>query len=234
MNRLLWPLGIIGTALLAIALWLYLGVNEFLAGAHQTDGEVIELVASHSDDSTVYRPRVKFLDHSGNEQTFQARIGSNPSLYQVGERVMIHYQHADLQNPDQLNVRINGFWSLWGMVSILAGLGVLLTLAPAIAGLVAVRSRQRVKRLMKTGRPVCARVSRIERDKHVTVNGRHPWRIYAKWHDLTSPDQVITFKSEVFWKNPEAITIGSKITVYIEHDKPSCHYIDLSPIMLNT
>jgi hypothetical protein len=49
------------------------------------------LVASQSDNSTTYKPKVEFIDKSGVAVVFTTFSSSNPPSYDVGEKVMVRF-----------------------------------------------------------------------------------------------------------------------------------------------
>ncbi len=98
-------------------------------------GTVISVEVNHSDDSTTYKPTFRFLDVQGRKYTVQTYISSSSYDYNVGQKVSILY---DPNDPS--NIRINSWFSIWGMGLILFVIGaVVLIIARANKG------RKRIK-----------------------------------------------------------------------------------------
>lgn len=100
------------------AFFLFTNTQDFLKNALTADGTVVELIRSRSSDSNTYRPVVKFETKDGSIIEFTSSSGSNPPSYSEGEIVEVLYQGW---SPEQ--AKINGFFSLWGVPTILGGIG---------------------------------------------------------------------------------------------------------------
>ena len=219
----------IGTVLLILAFYFYQNTQEFIQGALTADGLVTELTRSSSRSSSnpthkniSYRPVVEFRTSDGTLIEFTSTSGSNPPSYRVGEAVKIFY-HLDRPH----HAKINGFFSLWGMPLIFAGVGALFSLFGFAMIYFARRRQSQIKFLKQRGSPVKANFQSVERNRSVRVNGRSPYQIYAQWQDpFTSKLHV--FKSEDLWFNPEQYLTGDEITVLIDDKNPKKHYMDIS------
>ncbi len=110
----------------SVILWI-VGLNMMLAGGYLTKaaytfnktavevlGTVISLEVNHSDDSTTYKPTIRFLDVQGQKHTVQTYISSSSYDYDIGQKVSILY---DPDSPN--NIRINSWFSIWGFGLIL-------------------------------------------------------------------------------------------------------------------
>jgi hypothetical protein len=104
----------IGLGMLIGAFFLFTNTQGFLKNALTAKGEVVKLVRSRSSDSYVYTPVVEFITQGGLTIEFISSSGSNPPSYTNGEIVEVLYQE---QSPEQ--AKINGFFSLWGIPTIL-------------------------------------------------------------------------------------------------------------------
>ena len=82
--------------------------------------------------------------------------------------------------------------------------------------------------LKQNGRLIDARVTGVEVNESLEVNGENPFRIVAQWHDKAC-NQVFVFKSANLWFDPsEFVTEKMDIPVYIDPAKPSRYHMDLS------
>ena len=113
-----WVITLIGAALLGGAYLLYDDMREFIATAAVAQGTVVSLRVSESSDSVTYSPVFRFSVPDGREIEVVSSSGSNPPNYSPGEAVEVLYLP-----DDPYTARINGFFSLWGGVAIVGGLG---------------------------------------------------------------------------------------------------------------
>ena len=96
----------------------------FVRSALIAPGTVIELVGrpcDPKDRGTCYAPRVLFTDPAtGRRIEFLSRVATDPPAFRVGERLMVLY------SPDDPGAAmVQGFFSIWGGVSILSGICIL-------------------------------------------------------------------------------------------------------------
>src|SRR5437660_7957837 len=81
-----------GAVMLAVALIWAARTSAFVADATTAQGTVIDLVASRSsDNSTTWRPVVRFAAADGRSVQFEAGFSSNPPMYSRGEEVQVLY-----------------------------------------------------------------------------------------------------------------------------------------------
>ncbi|MFH1725055.1 MAG: hypothetical protein ABII00_10600 [Elusimicrobiota bacterium] len=82
-------------------------------------------------------------------------------------------------------------------------------------------------RLQRHGQAVTAKVTAVDRNTRVRVNGRSPWVIRAQWLDPAT-NTVHTFESENIWFDPGPHTQGETVQVLIDRDDPKRHVMDTS------
>src|SRR6266446_1898836 len=106
-SRLAIPfLVLAGAGLFFLGAHLHKKTVIFLDTAERGQGVVVEMVASHSSDSTTYSPVVEF-EASGRKYRFKDSIGSNPPSHRTGERVGVLYDPA---NPKDARID-RGRWN---------------------------------------------------------------------------------------------------------------------------
>lgn len=93
-------LGIAAFALLAGAVWAYFKQKGQMESRAPAEGTVIELVARAGRRGSIYCPVVEFGMPSGQRVRFTSEFGSRPAGYQVGQRVKVRYDPADLQKAE--------------------------------------------------------------------------------------------------------------------------------------
>lgn len=95
----------VAAGLMAGGVWLGQDMKDFLARAERTAGEVVrvETVRSDSSDGVSYThyPVVAFETPGGGRREFRDSVGSNPPLYETGDRVTVMY---DSQAPQRAKI----------------------------------------------------------------------------------------------------------------------------------
>ncbi len=222
LNIIKYAFTIIGAGMLIGTLFIYLNTNKFLATCVLSEGTVIDLVSSRSDDSYTYSPIVQFEDQYGNQVLFHSSNGSNPPSYSVGETVEVLF---DPESPD--DAKINGFFSLWGGVLIL---GILGTVFFAVGGAIiyfGVKRSNLVKYLKQNGTKVISDFQSVVVNTSMSVNGRHPYQIVSQWQDPVTTKLHI-FTSDNIWFDPINFIKTEKINVLIDRRSPQKYMVDLS------
>ncbi|WP_206196659.1 DUF3592 domain-containing protein [Zooshikella ganghwensis] len=213
---------LIGLAMLVGAFFAYQNTQSFVAEAIKADGVVVDMVSSRSSDSITYRPVIEFKTKEGDLVEFTSSTGSNPPSYSRGETVDVLYQES---MPG--NAKINSFFSLWGLAVIVGGMGAVFFLIGFLIILFGSLKNRKRKYLLERGMPVKAMFQSVEVNRSVSVNGRHPYQIYAQWKN-TVTNELHLFKSENIWFNPSDHISQEEITVFIEKDNPKKYYVDIS------
>jgi len=110
--------GGVGALLLAIAAFLYFREQAFLASGETVTGTVSTFEVSNSDDSTTYCPVITFRTKRGESVEYHANVCSSPPSHDVGEKVEVVYDPENIKH-----VQMNGFWSKYVGVFVLAVIG---------------------------------------------------------------------------------------------------------------
>lgn len=213
----------IGLAMLLGSLYIYQNTQSFLATAHSTDGTVVNLVSSRSNNNSIgYAPVVSFYTPSGKEVVFTSSSSSNPASYRVNESVEVLYQP---DNPS--NAIIKGFFDLWGACLIVGILGGFFFAVGLGIVLVSRSNRKRINHLKANGTPIETTFQSVEINGSLVVNGNSPYQILTQW---TNPEnaKLHIFKSENIWFDPSKHIKEEKITVLIERNNPKRYYVDTS------
>ena len=212
---------LVGLGMLVGAFYLYSNTRAFLETAAKAEGTVTELVRSRSNDSTTYRPVVRF-SQNGHQFEFTSSSGSNPPGYSRGEKVEVFYNPANPQDA-----KINSFFSVWGGPVILGGLGGVFFLIGAGIILVNILKSRKDEYLKKYGRRIETNYQSVELNTSYTVNGRNPFRVLTHWQNPVT-SEIHIFKSNNLWFDPSDYINKKTITVFIENNNPKKYYVDLS------
>jgi hypothetical protein len=195
---------------------------RFAAEAGKAEGEVVDLISYRSDKSTMYKPLVRFHTEGGQEISFSGNVGSSSPSYARGDKVQVLYDRGTPEKAEIDSFMERGFAAvmLLGMGLVFGGVG---------GGLLAYQIRQRRIRagLMDNGMRVEAKVTGVDYDTSLTVNGRHPWRLSCQWqHPVTGAVHV--FHSDAIWYDPSEYVQRETLPVRVNADKPSEHWVDTS------
>jgi len=213
---------LVGIGLLVGAVFAYRGTTSFLATAQSATGEVIDLLRARSSDSTTYKPMVRFVTASGQPVEFVSSVGANPPSYARGETVEVLYTPEAPQDA-----RIKSFFSLWGVATVLGGVGCVFGAIGGglwLAGWLGGRKRAHLEAV---GHPIQARLQGVERNTSVDVNGVHPYRVVSQWLNPET-GEVHVFRSENLWYDPTPWLAREHITVLIAPGNPRQYLVDLS------
>jgi hypothetical protein len=222
-----WVSLLVGLAFLGGAGWAASRTMSFLATASSAQGTVVALAESTSTDSNgrrsrIWAPEVEYRLASGETRTFTSSVGSAPPDHQVGERVTVLYDPAD---PG--DARLPDTMSLWLLPIVLSGFGVISGSVGATMFVVRAVSWRREAALRRHGRRVQARFQSVERNGSLTVNGRHPYRIFCQWQDPAT-GLVHVFKSKNLWFDPTAFVREPDLTVFVDPKRPRRYCVDVS------
>lgn len=94
--------------------------------------------------------------------------------------------------------------------------------------LIMMRKNRIKKKLLQNGRLIQAKVTSVDYNTTLSVNGQSPFIIRCQWSDPLMNDQVYLYKSNNIWFNPSDFIHGDTIAVYIDQDNPKRYYVDLS------
>lgn len=216
---LVWGIGI---GLLAIAGYLFMNTQSFIANAERAEGVVVENIRSRSEDSYTYSPAVEFKTRDGRTVEFVSKLGSGTPAYSVGERVEVLY---DVDKPEA--AKINAFMDLYFGSVILGIIGGLFCFVMVGIQLFKGLGKKKEAYLLQQGRPVQAKVQGVEKNKSLEMNGRNPYRIIAHWHNASS-NSVHVFKSKNIWFNPEDYISREEVTVYVDKSNAKKYHMDIS------
>ncbi|PRY65813.1 uncharacterized protein DUF3592 [Vreelandella songnenensis] len=212
----------VGAGLLVVAFFLYQNSQTFVDKAASTEGTVVGLMESRSEDSITYRPVVQYTPENGSMLEFTSSAGSNPPNYSRGQRIEVLYDPA---NP--ANARIKSFFSLWGAPLILAGLGALCFISGAGAFVFSRLAHRSNQSLMENGLRIDTQFQGVERNTAFSINGKYPYQVVAQWLN-PSTNQVHVFKSQNIWFDPSSYINTDTIAVFVEPGNFKKHHVDLS------
>jgi len=82
--------------------------------------------------------------------------------------------------------------------------------------------------MLTNGQQVEAKITSIELNTGIVIQGRSPYVIHSQWQDKLTPDHIYIFKSENIWFDPTPFINRETITVYIDVANAKRYYVDIS------
>ena len=110
---------------------------------------------------------------------------------------------------------------------IFGGIGGIFLILGILFLVITIRKRRVCRRLVESGRFLWAEISDCVPEYNITINGRHPYRIFARY---CRGETVHLFRSEPVRGYPDASLIGQPVRVYVGDDTFRRYYVDLQGI----
>ena len=191
---------------IAFGAFFFIDAKFFSSKAYKATGTVVELkkvrrLSTSSSGSTshvtTYYPVVRYQTKNGKNVTFTSSSGSYPSPYKRGDRVTLLY---DPENPQK--ARIESFSSMWLAPILGFGIGGILFFTGSVILMWGKLSGRKIEWFKHNGLPIMAEIEKISVNKKIKVNGKHPYKIYAKFLNPQT-NEIQVFKSKNLWVDPE-------------------------------
>ena len=194
-----------GNIWIAFGVFFFIDAKLFSSESYSATGTVVELkkvrrlsnsTSRSTSHVTTYYPVVRYQTKNGKNVTFTSSSGSYPSPYKRGDRVTILY---DPENPKK--ARIKSFRSLWLAPILCFGIGGILILTGSVILMWGRLSGNKIEWFKRNGMPIMAEIEKISVNKKIKVNGKHPYKIYAKYLNPQT-NQMQVYKSKNLWIDP--------------------------------
>lgn len=219
---------ITGIGIICFGVWLFSLQSGFIKDTLPVTGYVTE-VSKRTERSKVGSQRAKtvtyydtYVTYTVNRQEYTQKIGSYGHETETGTEMEIFYDPENPQRitdgkvnmtalivPTVFGIFISGFGTLW-LILILKG-------------------NIKRNRLMDEGVKMTGTVIRIEEEKSIVINGRHPYKVICRvtdsetgeFHDYASaPIDGIRNISE-----------GTAVDVYVHRERFDIGYVHMDGIM---
>jgi len=190
-------------------------VTRFLSSAEQTEGTIIGFGGSEGNF-----PVFTYQDHTGQPHRKTSNTSSDLSSYRVGGTIPLL-----LDRNDPGNAQIQGFAYQWMSPLFFAIFG--LTFGGVGFGMIfhSNTKGKRKRQLLERGDKVKARITGVELNGSLTVNGRSPFRIEAQ---SLIDGKVHLFHSENLWFDPTAFVNREEVDVYHMTGRYKPYHMDIS------
>lgn len=221
-NVIKYVFTIIGAGMLIGTFFIYKNTIEFIEKSTETEGKVIELLESRSDNSIMYKPLVQFTDNKGTQIEFSSSSSSNPPSFSVNEKVEVIY---NLESPNE--AKIKNFFSLWGGATILGVLGLLFFIIGGSIIAYSIKKKNMLKYLKQHGTKIATDFQNVNINTSLAVNGQNPFVVISQWHNPKT-SELHVFTSDNIWFDPTDFMKTDKIDVIIDRKNPKRYSVDLS------
>ena len=165
---------------------------------------------------------VQYVNEAGSRFEFKSSVRSSSPDYSRGEKVEVLYKPG---NPEQ--AKIHSFFSLWGGISILGGLGALFFLVGAGLVVYPIIKGRKDKHLQENGRRIETVFQGVELNESYLVNDRHPFQLVTQWQNPAT-NKVHIFQSNNLWFDHTEYINRDRTTVFVETGDPASYYLDTS------
>lgn len=122
---------------------------------------------------------------------------------------------------------VNTFFQLWFAAVLLGVMGSVFFL---IGGGILVAGPLRARKntwLRENGQKIQTKISAVDLNTSLSVNGRHPYVITSQWTDPHT-NTVRVFQSESIWFDPREFVQGETIGVFIDPNNSNKYFVDIS------
>ena len=198
---------------IAFGAFFFINTKFFSSKSYRAAGTVVELkevqrssTSTSKSSSISFYPVVRYETEGGKHVSFTSSSGSYPSPYKRGDRVTVLY---DPKNPQK--ARIMSFRSMWLAPVLCFGIGGIMLLTGTVILMWGRLSAIKMEWFKQNGIPVKAEIEKISVNKKVRVNGKHPYKIYAKYLNPQT-NKIQMFKSKNLWVDPSIHLTERNIT----------------------
>ena len=166
-----------------------------------------------------YHPVVEFQIPEGKTVSFRSDVGSDLASYNIGEQVEVLY------NPGHPNeAKLTGYWNLWGLATIFAGLGSIFMTIGIGTMMIFIRRRRMIEEVKMTGQAVKL-PARVE---YTQSKGRKRYYLRSEW--LNPADRkMYHFDSDSTSYDPTPFMKERSVRVWYDpHNPQNRYYVDTS------
>jgi len=211
---------ILGGAIFGGGVYLSQEKIEFYTQSTQTEGTVIAIDSRRSGSTNYYYPVVSFESEDGNTYSISSETGTSaPYDYETGEKINIRYIK---ENPQ--NAKIDSFFELWGMSTILLAVGLVLFLAGVYGCYNFFHKIKLRKELPRTGKLIKL-PGRVEPK---FSKNKTEFVVVTEWLN-PADSKMYVFTSDTISYDPTSLLTDKLMDVWIDRMSPKKkHYVDIS------
>lgn len=109
-------------------------------------------------------------------------------------------------------------------------IGVIFSLIGGIGTFVIMKKQKGIRYAKEHGIAIYAKITGIERNYNIRVNGRHPFQVMCQYVDHATMT-IYNFASEYLWYDPSNMIEAEEIRVYVDPVDYKCYYMDLDSVL---
>ncbi len=208
---------LVGTIFIIVGIMANVKSSQFKEYAVEVNGVIEDIVIEEHTDETDYDVYVSYEYDGVYYEDIHIDFYSS-SMYEGQEIDLL----IDPDNPTDIHSSDGDlFFTL-----MFVGLGGLFALIGYIILIVSILNKKKKARLLESGQHIYGEIESMEQDYSITINGRHPFRIYCKYKNPTD-GYIYKFKSDTLDFNPwDSYKAGDSIDIYVDPDNFKKYYVD--------
>lgn len=160
---------------------------------------------------------------------YERKTNFYSSNMSVGDKIKIVYEQ---DNPKKFNLKVQEYLNEQGGIFkyifyIVPGIFILIGLLMISISII---NKMKIKKLLNSGLLIMAKISSVDYNSLVNINGKHPYIIKASF---TYNNLVYESKSEDIWFDVKYVldTFGiTEVPIYIDPENPKNNIIDIKDI----
>lgn len=114
---------------------------------------------------------------------------------------------------------------------IFGGIGLVLFIVGIACLQSGIRKRNRINRVISSGKYIMAEIARIERSYNVRINGYHPYVVVCQYQDISG--NLHMFRSRYLHFDPEPFLKDQMVRVYVDAEDYKYYYVDIDEVLPN-
>lgn len=208
---------LVGFILLIVGIISNVKSSSFKESAVEVNGVIENIFVEYHGDKTDYDVFVSYEYDGEYYEDVQIDFYSS-DMYEGQEIDLL----IDPENPiDVHSAEGDLFFTI-----MFVGMGLLFALIGFIVIIVQFTHKKKNANLIENGRHIYGEIETMEQDYSVTINGRHPFRIYCKYNN-PSDGYIYKFKSDLLDFNPwDSYKVGDSIDIYVDPDNFKKYYVN--------
>lgn len=221
-NNLVLILGVIftivGAIVIAVGVVSNISSKEFMENAVSANAIIEEIEVDEHGDETDHYVFVTY-EYDGNEYN-RVQLNYYSSDMYEGQEIEIYF------NPDDpRDVRTSEGELFFAIFPIAFGCLFIAIGLPMI--IYKIHKKNKKTRLIESGQRIIAEIESIDMDYNITINGRHPYRVFCNYNNPYD-GYIYKFKSDILSFNPnDFYNIGNPVDVYVEQGNFKNYYVDV-------
>ncbi len=208
---------LVGTIFIIVGIMANVKSSQFKEYAVEVNGVIEDIVIEEHTDETDYDVYVSY-EYDGVYYE-DIHIDFYSSSMSEGQEIDLL---IDPDNPTDIHSSEGDlFFTL-----MFVGMGGLFALIGYIILIVSFLNKKKKAGLLESGQHIYGEIESMEQDYSITINGRHPFRIYCKYKNPTD-GYIYKFKSDTLDFNPwDSYKTGDPIDIYVDPNNFKKYYVD--------